>query len=234
MTFPNFFQQPTAYSQVRIGGILVRAVLVEVDGVKLEADWNEQRPTGQSGATWVFKGMKPVGPHKLTFEAVDAADFDDLRDLYERFAAKPTALGGPATKESPYTIGQTKDANSAGTAMPSTPGGSSTTDTSGFPKSQGTNPGPRPPTLSIENAFLQYLGVTAVSLKSWDGPKPTATRSVRVVIELVAQKPPTPAGTGVASTKGDQFTIGQTKDQATPAGSSSSADTKAAQAGAAT
>lgn len=233
MTFPNFFLEPTAYSRVRIGGILVRSVLVEVDGIKLEADWNEQRPTGQSGATWVFRGMKPPGPHKLTFEAVDAADFDDLRGLYERFAAKPTALGGQKTGNE-YTIGQTKDANTAGTPMPETPGGSATTDASGFPKSQGTNPGPRPPTLSIENAFLQYLGVTAVSLKSWDGPKPTATRSVRVVLELVAQKPPTPAGTGVASTKGDQYTIGQTKDQATPAGTTSAADTKAAQAGAAT
>ena len=68
MTFPNFFLEPTAYSRVRIGGILVRSVLVEVDGIKLEADWNEQRPTGQSGATWVFRGMKPPGPHKLTFE----------------------------------------------------------------------------------------------------------------------------------------------------------------------
>jgi hypothetical protein len=63
------------------------------------------------------------------------------------------------------------------------------------------SPGPKPPTLSIENGYLNYHGITAISRKSWDGPKPTPTNSFRVVVEVVLQKAPIKAAVGAASTQ---------------------------------
>jgi hypothetical protein len=70
-----------------------------------------------------------------------------------------------------------------------------------------------------------------VSLKSWE-VKPTATNSIRCVVELIPQKAPTKAGTGVApAAKGDAFTAGAQSKDGTPV---QKADTAAAQAGAGT
>lgn len=246
MTFPNFYEHPLAYNRVRIGGRLVKAVLKAVDGIKIEYEWSEQKPTGTSGASWIYKGAKPAGPHKLTFLCGDgpqytaAECYDDLRDLYERFAPTPN-VGGATTSTSgtanAFTIGPTKDASSA----PAAGGGgvitipdTTTTASAATSGKSGSNPGPRPPTLTIQNGFINYHGTTAISLKSWDGPKPTDTNGIEVEIEIIPQKEPVPAGTGIAPAKSaDQFTIGPTKDQ--PSGSgSAAADKDASQAGAGT
>lgn len=246
--FPTFSQHPLAYNQVRIGGRVVKAVLKAVDGIKIEYDWSEQKPTGSSGATWVFKGAKPAGPHKLTFLCADGPKYtmaeceSDMRDHLERFTPAPTVGSGTGTNASStanaYTIGTTKDADSAPasaddggtkTIPDKTTAADAKTGTKG-----GSNPGPRPPTLSIENAFVNYHGTTAISLKSWDGPKPTDTNAIEFEIEVIPQKPPVPAGTGVAPAKsGDTFTIGATKD-APAGGGSAQADKDAAAAGAGT
>jgi len=235
---PNPHRFPNPWNRVKIGGRLIKAILRAVDGNKIEYDWHEQKPTGKSGATWVYKGAKPSGPFKLTFESVNEEDFDDLGDLYEKFAPQPDLGSGTSasSKANAFTIGQTKDANSApaggGSASTFTVPDKTTAADAAKDAKGGSNPGPRPPTLSIENAHLTYLGVTAVSLKSWEGPKITETNSWQVIIEVIPQKPPVAAGTGVAPAKSpDTFTIGQTKDQPSP---SAGADTAAAQAGAAT
>lgn len=239
---PNPHRNPRPWNRVLIGGRLIKAVLRDVDGNKIEDDWHDQKPTGSSGATWVFKGTKPVGPFKLTFESVNAEDFDDLGDIYEMLAPKP-GLGGTSSdgKANAYTIGQTKDASSApaggGTAAPVTvPEKTAAADAK--KEDKGSNPGPRPPVLSIENQYFAYLGVTAVSRKSWEGPKITETNSYKVIIELVAQKAPVSAGTGIAPAKsGDKFTIGPTKNQPDGGGGgggSAQADKDAAAAGAGT
>lgn len=236
MSIANYFRDPDAYNRVIIGGVRIKAPLVEIDGIKIEAEWTAQKATGTSGPTWVFKGMNAAGPHDLTFECAwdgvtnPADQFDDLRALYERFGPVPTFTGGSATKESPYTQGQTKNAD-AGGKIPASAG--TPTDSSGFPKSTGTNPGPKPPTLTVECGWLAYVGTTAISLKAWDGPKATPTRSIRVKLTVIPQKPPVVAGTGVAApARGDSFTLGGAPGGA--GGGSGAADKAAAQAGAAT
>lgn len=235
MSFPNYFLDPEAYNRVKLGGILIKAALVEIDGIKIEAEWSAQKATGTSGPTWVFKGMNAAGPHELTFEcgydgvSTPAQMFDDLRELYERFGPVPQNTGAGASKDSPYTIGQTKNADSGGGVIPA--GAGTPTDSSGFPKSTGQSVGPKPPTLSVENGFVNYHGTVACSLKSWDGPTPTPTRSVRVKLGIIPQKAPTKAGTGVAATKGDSFTLG---GASSAQGGSAAADAKAAAAGAGT
>jgi hypothetical protein len=232
---PNFFTDPAAFNRVKIGGQLLKAVLIEVSGIKLEADWTAQKATGTSGPTWVFKGMNAAGPHSLKFKcgngggSTAAEQYDDLRALYERFGPVKQSTGGPAAKVGdPYTKNGTAPANAdAGGVIPS--GATTPTDSSGFPKSSGTNPGPKPPTLSIENGFVNYLGTTACSLKSWDGPNPTDTASITVTIEIIPQKAPVKAGTGVAAPKvGDDISGGGA------AASAADADKKAAAAGAGT
>ncbi len=56
--------------------------------------------------------------------------------------------------------------------------------------------GPFPPTLTIVNAFANYIGLTAINRKKWKGPYPYGTNSWRVDVTLIQSSPPTPAGTG--------------------------------------
>lgn len=182
MTFPSFFENPSAYNRVRIGGRLLLATLREIDGIKVEADWSEQKPTGKSGADWIFKGMKPTAKHKLTFECVNAAEEADLRALFERMQPQPS-FTAPAAPTTPTT-----SATGVVDAFGSPPD----------PTTATANPGPRPPTLTVENAFLAYVKTTAVSLDTWEGPSPTPTNSIKFMVTFVPQKPPVPAGTGIA------------------------------------
>ena len=103
MSFPNPWDAPEFYQTVKIGGRPIKANLVEIDGISVEDDWTVQRPLGSSGATNVFKGTKPAGPCKLTFEAVTAEEFDDLRELFEMMRPKPGmgAAGTGSTVGSP-------------------------------------------------------------------------------------------------------------------------------------
>lgn len=223
MSFPNPWDAPDLYQRCVIGGRSIKASLVEIDGISVEDDWQVQRPLGSSGATNVFKGTKPPGPCKLTFEAVSPDEFDDLRELYELLAPKPgmgaqgqgntTGSPGSATYGKGYVHTSTNDnprptvtaedllkqAQASLAALQA--GGSAATPTAAAPVASILSPGPKPPTLSIENGFLNYLGVTAISRKSWDGPKPTATNSYRVVLEVVLQKAPVKAAVGAASTQ---------------------------------
>ena len=89
MKIDHAMTHPDYYQRVRLGGLLISdADLVEVDGLKIEDEWSEQKPTGSSGATNVFKGTKPPGTVKLTFEAVDDAGFQELRRVWDLLAAQ--------------------------------------------------------------------------------------------------------------------------------------------------
>ena len=224
MSFPNPWDAPDFYQRVIIGGRPVKANLVEIDGISVEDDWTVQRPLGSSGATNVFKGTKPAGPCKLTFEAVSAEEFDDLRELYELMRPKPGqgAAGQGATTGSPGSaaygkgyVNQSSNSNPAPTVTADdllksaqaalkqlqAGGPAAASPTAAGPIASILSPGPKPPTLSIENGYLNYHGITAISRKSWDGPKPTPTNSFRVVVEVVLQKAPIKAAVGAASTQ---------------------------------
>jgi len=260
MSFPNPWDAPEFYQTVKIGGRLIKANLVEIDGVSVEDDWTVQRPLGSSGATNVFKGTKPAGPCKLTFEAVDVEEFADLRELYEMMAPKPGsgAAGTGATKGQPgsaaYAKGYVNHSSNDNPAPTATAddllksaqaaltqlqagGPAAASPTSAGPIASILSPGPKPPTLSIENGYLNYVGITAISRKSWDGPKPTPTNSFRVVVEVVLQKAPVKAAVGAASATSSnnpgQKTL-PTGDIQGPAASSASFNKGAAAAGAGT
>ena len=269
MSFPNPWDAPEFYQTVKIGGRPIKANLVEIDGISVEDDWTVQRPLGSSGATNVFKGTKPAGPCKLTFEAVSAEEFDDLRELFELMRPKPGqgAAGQGATVGSPGSaaygkgyVNQSSNSNPAPTvtaddllksakaalAQLQAGGPAAASPTAAGPIASILSPGPKPPTLSIENGYLNYHGITAISRKSWDGPKPTPTNSFRVVIEVVLQKAPIKAAVGAASTQaaagvGKTIALGEIQGaQAAaiagggPAASSQQFNKAAAQAGAGT
>ncbi len=96
MSYPNPRTSPEFFRTVTIGGRPVKATLVAVDGVEIEDEWSEQKPTGKSGATNVFKGTKAPAPVDLTFETSDrdeVEEWDDLRELWDLLAPKPGSGG---------------------------------------------------------------------------------------------------------------------------------------------
>ncbi len=234
--FPGFHTVPTYWSTVVIGGHRVLCVLREVDGMKIEGTWDEQKPTGTSGASFNWKGLKPAGPHKLTFETArypgvtPAQCEDDMRALHEMMLPSPNLSAASTPKAAPTSADFTAELQRANAAVTQAVAASrantaeglmeqarqayanlndpakaadptaGTTGDSATPKKAEANPGPRPPTLSIENGFVNYVGTTAVSLKSFE-VKPTKTNSLQFIIELVPQKALAKAGTGLAPAK---------------------------------
>jgi hypothetical protein len=238
MSFPNPRDQADYFRFVDIGGHRIKATLVNIEGIKLEADWKEQRPTGNSGATNNFQGMKPPGPVKLTFRVgadvvggLNVEHYDDLRALFEEMGPKAGAnFGGTGTTQgSPGSAAygkryvqvsspssaqvqtSTEDllrqatqalaALQSGQSTTSAAAASTTSSSASASKTTTPNPGPKPPTLSIKNGWVNYVGITQVSLKSWEGPKPDGEGGVIVVLELATQKDPTPAAVGKAAPK---------------------------------
>lgn len=238
MSFPNPRDNPAYFQTVTVGGHLIKATLVAINGQKLEADWKEQRPTGNSGATNNFQGMKPAGPVKLTFRiAADASGglnvehWDDLRQLFEELGPVPGAnFGGSGTTQgSPGSAAygkryvqvssptsskvstspedllkqatQALAAVQSGQSTATTTAASTTSSSASTSKTTTPNPGPKPPTKSISNGWINYVGITQVSLKVWDGPKPDGEGGAIVEIEFATQKDPTPAAVGKAAPK---------------------------------
>lgn len=266
MAFPNPWTNPDYWQRVKIGGRQIRANLVAVGGNKIEDEWNEQRSTGSSGATYVFRGTKPPGPVKLTFEiAGDAvadlvAEFDDLREIWDLLAPKK-GFGGNgtgATQGSPGSAAYGKQymqassptspavststsaedlltqAQAALAAVQSGASDPAVTATASTPVSVLT-PGPKPPTLSIENGYLNYIGINAISRKSWEGPTCTPTNSYQVSIEVVPQREPQKVAVGPAAPKSPDnpgqgsIPLGEIQG---PAASAKDANTAFAQTGA--
>lgn len=85
---PNPYRAPEEWTAVKLAGWKVPAVLVSINGVKIEDEWNVQRAIGTSGATTVWRGTKPTEDLKLTLEAPEAVRFDSLYELFRRLAPK--------------------------------------------------------------------------------------------------------------------------------------------------
>lgn len=266
MAFPNPWDNPDFFQRVKIGGRPIKANLTKINGNKVEDDWTVQRPLGQSGATNVFKGTKPAGPAVLTFLIAGdtreqfVEEWDDLRELYEMMAPKPGSggAGTGATKGQPgsaaYAKGYVNHSSNDNPAPTATAedllksaqaalkqlaagGPAAASPTSAGPIASILSPGPKPPTLSIENGYLNYVGITAVSRKSWDGPRPTDTNGQEVDIEVVLQKAPVKAAVGAASATSSNNPAQKsmpTGDIQGPAASSASFNKGAAAAGAGT
>lgn len=226
MPFPSRYTHPDYYRDVKIGGRRILASLVAVNGIRIEDDWNEQRATNMSGATYVFRGTKPAGPIRLTFVAVSQAELDDLREVYEMLAPKAGAAATPSggtqgsagssaygkqfyQAKSPSSPQVSTSSSAAAllaqaqAALAAAQSGAVDPTVAATPSTPVSvlTPGPKPPTLSIENGYANYVGITAVSRKTWEGPVPNATNGDEVTIELVPQRAPVKAGVGAASAK---------------------------------
>jgi hypothetical protein len=102
MARDNPFRNLAAYNRVRIGGRLIKAALVAIDGNELLDDWNVQKGTNTSGATAAYRGVNLIEGVKLTFECANGdgstaeQDYDDLSDLWDMLAPAPRkGLAGP-------------------------------------------------------------------------------------------------------------------------------------------
>lgn len=98
----NPFRNLSAYNRVRIGGRLIKAPLVAIDGNELEDEWNIQKGTNTSGATAAWRGVKLIESVKLTFECATGdgttaeQDYEELMDVYDMIAPAPRlGLAGP-------------------------------------------------------------------------------------------------------------------------------------------
>lgn len=151
----NPFRNPSAYNRVRIGGRLIKAPLVGINGNELKDTWNIQKGTNTSGATAAYRGVELIEEVTLTFECATGdgttaeQDYDELSDIFDMIAPAPRL----------------------GLA------------------------GPKPPTVKIENAFLDRIGFTECNRKGWHEYY-TETNSVRVDMKLIQYAPPREAGAG--------------------------------------
>lgn len=263
MSYPNPFEDRELFGTVIIGGRPIKATLVAIDGVEIEDEWKEQKPTGNTGATNVFMGTKAPAPVDLTFEMVDVPDWNDLREVWDQLAPVPGSGGngsggsvgspGSAAAGKQYVQAKSPASSQVSTkpedllktaqqALAAVNSGANTAAATGAPTASGAaaakptpalNPGPKPPTLSIVNGWVNYIGITAISRKKWKGPYITATNSARVTITVIPQKAPTPAAVGASSPKTPDgpktIAFGDIQD---PASAAKDANTKAAQAGA--
>ena len=259
MATTNPFADVGPWNTLGIGGTQVRATLVEIDGVKTTDEWKAQKSKETNGQVWVFSGTTVDKP-KLTLEAVDLADFDDLRRVWQQLKPVPGQGAAVATAGAGSTSGiGSPTATAAGQAAFASAGaaaqasgaskeeifaaanaaaqeasGGTSTGTFGAAGASSTpstpNPGPRPPTVSVQNEILAWHGIYAIARGEWDGPKPTATNSWRVILTVVPQEPPTPAGAGAMApaTAGSSTASAASPGAAYSSGSGSMASNAAA------
>lgn len=151
----NPFRNPSAYNRVRVGGRLIKAPLVAINGNELKDNWNVQKGTNTSGATAAYRGVELIEEVTLTFECATGdgttaeQDYDELSDIFDMIAPAPR-------------LGLS---------------------------------GPKPPTVKIENAFLDRIGFTECNRKGWHEYY-TETNSIRVDVKLIQYAPPREAGAG--------------------------------------
>lgn len=151
----NPFRNLQAYNRVRIGGHLILADLVAINGNKLEDEWNIQKGTNTSGATAAYRGVKLIEEVVLTFYCATGEgqtaeqEYDDLDRVFLMIAPAPRL----------------------GLA------------------------GPKPPTMKIENAFLERIGFTECNRRGW-WERFSETNGILVDLTLIQYAPPREAGAG--------------------------------------
>lgn len=205
---PNFFTNRAPWLNITFGGSFTpRAALTAINGVSTEDKWQKQASKETSGSVAVFQGTT-WGDVELTFLGTEDADFDDLRTLWDLLAPKPgqgTGTGTTTTPGQTFAIGSP----AKGQAAPTAPTASNFNIPNNEP-AKTPSVGPRPPTISVQYPLLAWHGITAVARAKWEGPTPTDTNGLEVKLKLIADKPPTPAGTGAMSpaSPGSQYAIG--------------------------
>lgn len=228
LTRLNIFDDPVPWNQVRVAGILVLALLTEVNGVKIEDEWKKQKSKNSSGAAFAFGGTNPVGGEggfTLTFRATGREEFDQLYDIFDALKPVPglggggtgtssssssspgskwkngTPVGSPAKPTDASAEDLLKQAQNALDSLGKPTPAASSDDPATAQKAATTpqpDPGPRPPTVPIELGWLAFVGVFAVARKSWEWSK-VAPDINEVTIGFVHDNPPKPAGAGAMS-----------------------------------
>lgn len=95
MADPNPHRAPEEWSTVVLAGWKVPLLLVAVNGVTIEDEWQVQRAIGTSGSTTVWRGTKPNEELELEFDAPNEDTFDSIRPLWDRL--KPVSGRRPPT-----------------------------------------------------------------------------------------------------------------------------------------
>jgi len=219
---PNFFTNRAPWHDIYFGGVRMNCALVEINGVATEDAWQKQKSKETSGQVAVFQGTT-WADFDITLEECEEGDEDEVRGLWEKLAPVPglgTNTGTVTPPSQTKAIGSPAFTGNAGktgsSAASSTSSATSSTDfniPNNEPSKGPPSPGPRPPTISVQHPILAWHGITAVARKKWEGPIVTETNSIRHKITFIADKPPTPAGTGAMgpaapSSPGSQFVGG--------------------------
>jgi hypothetical protein len=202
----NLYDFPDEASRVELGGVDLDPLhLVELNGCKIEDDWQVQKGTDASGATAVWRGTKLVDDLQLTLEGPDRDSFAMFQTLWDLMKPQPGGTGGGAssTTQLPASVNAALGGSGTGAGLSSS--SSSTTA-----KTPSAPSGPKPPTLRIKNALINHIGVDRVARKSWEW-KAAKGASWRVIATFIQIKPSTPAKTGAADSAKDA-----TNDPANP------------------
>ncbi len=241
MTWPNPYDDPDAYRLLYLGGWLVPALVVAVDGVEIKQKWTVQQAKDKSGATAVWNGTDLVESLVYTLEAPRRELFASLEAVYRKLAppAGGSTAGGPgATTPTGFNSGnQSAGGTAAATpaATASTPSATPTGFSSGGAPSAadtaakaGAAGAPKPPSVTIRNAFANNIGVVAVGMKTWKGPYVTKGISWRVDLGVIQVKASTKVNGGPANPASPTgFDSGTPKDAADKAGSDAKAKAEA-------
>ncbi len=225
---------------IGFGGVVLRKVsLTKINGVSTKHEWKEQKSKETSGSVNTFSGTK-YGHPKLTFEAASEEDFDELSALFDRMKPVPGQGGTGSTGTPSPTLGTPASfaigsaAGKGGATAPAAPGGGADAPEKPASSSSTPNPGPRPPTISVQYPSLARHGILACALEEWVDVGFTATNSYEVEITIIPDKPPTPAGAGAMAppAPGSQFSAGGGGGAGAPGGAGGDPVGKAAAAGA--
>lgn len=213
-----FFRNRHAWEILKFGGRPLRAVFTKVGNVTTKDAWKAQKNKESSGSTNVFGGTTKE-PLKITLVAHDLHAELEIRRLWKLLEPVPGlggSTGGAVKPPSGYAaggpVGSPPAAGSAAGTAPKTglAGGSAG---GADDKSKGAttpDPGPRPPTISIDYPPFRYHGITAVARQEWTGPELLDDGGMQFELTFIVQDPPKPAGAGAMgpTTPGSEFSGG--------------------------
>lgn len=241
MASPNPYRDPRPWNRVALGGRLIKAILKSWDGT-IKDDWKKQKSKNHNGASMSFGGTNPSEDLKMVWTATNEDAFDDLGDMWNLLAPVPvgtsapaaatttpqtTAVGSPPAAAAPFdpfaALAAAQSALAKLDAPPTTPSADASSSSSAA-ATPADDPGPRPPTVTIRHAGLNFLGVFAVARKSWKGPYPAAGNTWEVEIEFVHDRPPSPAGAGTMTAAQAIFGTASPQSSADAAKSQANAD----------
>lgn len=231
---PNPYVDPSPWGSLRIGGVLIcnpddplSPQVISYEGLVLEDEYNVQRPIGKSFAVAVFKGTKLLEGPVITIEAPTKEAFSMLWALWQLMAPSPAEIRAAQWADSAVVPAATAGDGVGGASTSTVPPEDDGADKDGWPRSPpGFNPGPKPPTLTIECPQMAWLGMHSCSRRTWEGPiwRPEAG-SWRVKLGVIQARNPANAAVGAQSpaTGGAAYTSFQAKGATSAAGNAAAA-----------